>query len=119
MSLTFALTGLGEASIDNVSISLHEPIGPQGGLDEARRLPPTGEVWHQLHGALPGDAVAGPDHLAQRAPRQDVHQDRALGDAGPDMQVAGRVQPEARPSPPARLVTSNLTERKSAVPSSV
>jgi hypothetical protein len=45
VSLTFALTGLGEAAIDDVSVSLHEPIGPQGGLDEARRLPPTGEGW--------------------------------------------------------------------------
>lgn len=43
VSLTFALTGLGEAAFDDVSISLHEPIGPQGTLDEARRLPPTGE----------------------------------------------------------------------------
>jgi hypothetical protein len=45
LSLTFALTGLGEAAFDDVSISLHEPIGPQGSLDEARRLPPTGEGW--------------------------------------------------------------------------
>jgi hypothetical protein len=45
MSLTFALTGLGEAAFDDVSVSLHEPIGPQGSLDEARRLPPTGEWW--------------------------------------------------------------------------
>jgi hypothetical protein len=45
LSLTFALTGLGEVAIDDVSVSLHEPIGPQGSLDEARRLPPTGESW--------------------------------------------------------------------------
>lgn len=42
-ALTFALTGLGEASLDNVAVSLHDPISPQGRPDEARRLPPTGE----------------------------------------------------------------------------
>ncbi len=43
LSLTFALTGLGEAALDEVSVSVHEPIAAQGSLDEARRLPPTGE----------------------------------------------------------------------------
>ena len=46
VTLTFALTGLGEAALDNVSVSLHEPIAAQGTLDEARRLPPTGE-WRR------------------------------------------------------------------------
>jgi len=45
LSLTFALTGLGEAAVDEVSVSGHEPIAAQGSLDEARRLPPTGERW--------------------------------------------------------------------------
>ncbi len=44
VSLTFALTGLGEASLDEVSVSVHAPIANQGTLDEARRLPPTG-AW--------------------------------------------------------------------------
>lgn len=45
LSLTFALTGLGEAFLDDVSVSVHEPIAAQGSLDEARRLPPAGEWW--------------------------------------------------------------------------
>lgn len=45
VSLTLALTGLGEVAFDDVSISLHDPVAPQGTPDEARRLPPTGEGW--------------------------------------------------------------------------
>jgi len=45
VALTFALTGLGEAAFDDVSISLHDPVAPQGTPDEARRLPPTSESW--------------------------------------------------------------------------
>jgi hypothetical protein len=50
LSVTFALTGLGEAYIDDVTISVHESIGdryPQDqlqqvrGLDQVRRLPPS------------------------------------------------------------------------------
>lgn len=46
LSLTIALTGLGEAAVDDLSVSLHDPIAPQGGWDEARRLPPTGD-WYR------------------------------------------------------------------------
>jgi hypothetical protein len=50
LSITFALTGLGEAFLDDVTISLHDSIGdrypeddPQQvrGLDQVRRLPPS------------------------------------------------------------------------------
>jgi len=46
VSLTCALTGLGEAALDELSVCVHEPIAAQGTLDEARRLPPTGE-WRR------------------------------------------------------------------------
>jgi hypothetical protein len=46
VSLTLALTGLGEAFLDELSVTIHEPIAAQGSLDEARRLPPTGE-WRR------------------------------------------------------------------------
>lgn len=45
VSLTLALTGLGEASLDELSVSVHDPIAAQGTPDEARRLPPTGLGW--------------------------------------------------------------------------
>ena len=43
VTVTIALTGIGEAMVDDVSILLHDPIAdrfPRDGLDEARRLPP-------------------------------------------------------------------------------
>ena len=46
VSLTLALTGLGEAAVDELSLSVHEPVAAQGSVDEARRLPPTGE-WRR------------------------------------------------------------------------
>lgn len=45
--LIVALTGCGEAWLDDVSITLHEPIGqrdPQDQFDQARHLPPVGET---------------------------------------------------------------------------
>ncbi len=47
VSITFALTGIGEAHIDDVTISLHESIADRsvgGPLDEARRLPPAADM---------------------------------------------------------------------------
>jgi hypothetical protein len=43
MTVTFALTGFGEAYLDNVTVSVHEPIAdrqPDQPVDQARRLPP-------------------------------------------------------------------------------
>ncbi len=46
LSLVIALTGLGEAWLDDVTISLHEPLAnrsSQEPLDQARRLPPVSD----------------------------------------------------------------------------
>jgi hypothetical protein len=47
VALVFALTGLGEAYVDDVSITLRDPIGehsPRQRLDQARRLPPVSDT---------------------------------------------------------------------------
>jgi hypothetical protein len=47
VSIVFALTGLGEACVDDVTISLHESIADrsaEGRFDEARRLPPVADM---------------------------------------------------------------------------
>jgi hypothetical protein len=44
--ITFELTGLGEVALDDVEVTLHEPISdqypasPADAMDQARRLPP-------------------------------------------------------------------------------
>jgi hypothetical protein len=46
LTVTIALTGLGEAWVDDVSVSLHEPIAgrnPSEQLDQSRRLPPVSD----------------------------------------------------------------------------
>jgi hypothetical protein len=45
--ITFALTGIGEAHIDDVTVSVHQSIADRtvaGPLDEARRLPPPADM---------------------------------------------------------------------------
>ena len=51
VSITFALTGMGEAHIDDVTISLHPSIADRtvaGPMDEARRLPPSTDLAPRL-----------------------------------------------------------------------
>lgn len=48
LTVTFDLTGIGQALIDGVTISLHEPIGEASAgvqLEQARRLPPVEDRW--------------------------------------------------------------------------